>query len=57
MGISTEMLVYEDMTLCTDLGCCHHIATFCMPLFCIATVTIHYTVVASILLLVKQYAE
>ena len=23
MGISTEMLVYEDMTSCTDLARCH----------------------------------
>ena len=23
MGISTEMLVCEDMTSCTDLACCH----------------------------------
>ena len=23
MEISTEMLVYEDMTLCTDLAHCH----------------------------------
>ena len=32
MGISTEMLVYKDMTSCTDLVCCHvvdEITTFC----------------------------
>ena len=32
MGISTEMLTCEDMTLCTDLACRHvvdEIATFC----------------------------
>ena len=32
MGISIEMLVCEDMTLCTDLARCHvvdEIATFC----------------------------
>ena len=32
MGISIEVLMYEDMTLCTDLACHHvvdQITTFC----------------------------
>ena len=48
MGISTEMLVCEDMTSCTDLARRHvvdEIATFCR---CSAYSNSYYIVVASI---------
>ena len=43
MGISTETLVCEDMISCTDLArrrVVYEIATFDLPLFCLAAVTI-----------------
>ena len=49
MGILTETFECEDMTLCTDLACCHvvnEITTFCHCSYSSS----YYTVVASIFL-------
>ena len=46
MGISTEALVCEDMTLCTDLARCHVVDEITTVLYSNS----YYTVVASIFL-------
>ena len=46
MGISTEMLVCEDMTSCTDLARCHIVDEITTVLYSNS----YYTVLASIFL-------
>ena len=49
MGILTEILVCEDMALCTDLSRCHMHVVYQITTLC-RIATVYYTVVASIFL-------
>ena len=49
MGISTETLVCEDMTSCTDLACCHVVGEIATSCHCSPNNS-YYTIVASVFL-------